>query len=168
MMTWLLLGVAGLLIVAAVALRRSTGLPWRRVTYSDTQSWREPERPLVAHRYGLVGRPDYLIQTGRRVIPVEVKPTRRATEPYASDLMQLAAYCLLVEETMGIRPPYGVLSYAESTFQAPFDDQVRGTLLALLEEMRAADPRLTSGRSHQQAARCGGCGFVRQCGEALV
>ena len=167
-MTWLLLGVAFLLIAAAVAMRRSTGLPWRRVRYRDTQAWRRAERPLVAHRYGLVGRPDYLIQAGDSVIPVEVKPSRRANEPYASDLMQLAAYCLLVEETMGARPPYGVLRYAEATFHAPFSDRLRDQLLATLNEMRLAERNRASNRSHRQPARCSGCGFVRKCDQALA
>ena len=166
-MTWLLLGCALALIGAAIAMRRSTGLPWRRVAYRDTQAWRRMEQPLVARRYGLVGRPDYLIEVGRKLIPVEVKPTRRASEPYPSDLMQLAAYCLLVEETTGTRPPYGVLRYAQATFQAPFSDRLRDELIALRDEMRTADHKVRSGRSHRQPARCRGCGFVRQCDQAL-
>ena len=167
-MTWLLLGLALVLIMAALRMRRSTGLPWKRIAYDDTRAWQPAGQPLIARRYALVGKPDYLLAAGRYLVPVEVKPGRRATEPYLSDLMQLAAYCLLVEETTGARPPYGLLRYAQATFKVRFDDRVRGDLIALLEEMRAVDHPLAAQRSHHQAARCRGCGFVRQCDQALV
>ena len=175
-MSWLLLGLALVLILAALRLRRSTGLPWKRIAWSDTgalrqaqgRPWRRAEQPLFARRYGLVGKPDYLMDAGRYLIPVEVKPGRRAAEPYPSDLMQLAAYCLLVEETSGARPPYGLLRYAETTFKVRFDDRLRSDLLAVLDEMQTADAAVASHRSHQQPGRCRGCGFVRHCNQALV
>ncbi len=167
-MNWLLLGLALVLILAALRVRRSTGLPWKRIAWSDTGAWQRAEQPLLARRYGLVGKPDYLMDAGRYLIPVEVKPGRRAAEPYPSDLMQLAAYCLLVEETSGARPPYGLLRYAETTFKVRFDDRLRSDLLAVLDEMRTADAAVASQRSHQQAGRCRGCGFVRHCNQALV
>ena len=37
--------------------------------------------------------------------------------------MQLAAYCLLVEETIGAAPPYGLLRYAERTFRLDYTQQ---------------------------------------------
>ncbi len=167
-MNWLLLAVAVALIVAALRLRRTTGVPWRRITYSDTRSWQRAEEPLIARRYGLVGKPDYIVHVGSHLIPIEVKPGRRAAEPYASDMMQLAAYCLLVEETAGARPPYGLLCYASGTFKVRFDDRLRDDLIEVLDEMHTADAAVTSRRSHNQAARCGGCGFVRQCDQALL
>lgn len=167
-MTPIILALAGALIVAAVLIRRRTGIPWRRVTYTDTGAWRRAETSLIARRYRLVGKPDYLIEQRGRVIPVEVKPTRQAEVPYPSDTMQLAAYCLLVEESMGTRPPYGLLRYHRSTFKITFDDRLRNQLLALLDEMHAAEPKVISRRSHNEPGRCAHCGFQRQCDEALV
>ncbi len=52
-----------------------------------------PERPLRSRRYGLVGRPDYLVQTcdgGKSfVVPVEVKSRRRPSQPSANHTLQL-------------------------------------------------------------------------------
>lgn len=166
-MTPLLLLVAALLIVAAIALRRSTGLPWARVKMSDTIAWRRAEQSLVARRWGLIGKPDYLIEVRGGLVPVEVKPGRRASRPYASDLLQLAAYCLLVEDQTGRRPPYGLLRYADTTFRVRYDDDLRSELIAVLAEMRAATPAAGQ-RSHKDPARCRGCGFVRQCDQALA
>ncbi len=167
-MIWLWLGVALGLFTAALLLRRQTGLPWQRVAYSDTIGWRRAEQPLIARRFGLVGKPDYLLERGRQLIPIEVKPDRLAREPYPSDVMQLAAYCLLVEETSGVRPAYGLLRYAHQTFKIRFDDRLRQDLLRLVEEMRSADPLITSIRSHREARRCAGCGFHSTCEEVMV
>ena len=82
--------------------RQRSGLPTGSVVYSDTAEWQEPEEPLRSRRYGLVGRPDYLVQMrdgGRRfVVPVEVKSRARPARPYDSHVLQLGAYCLLVED----------------------------------------------------------------------
>lgn len=162
---WLVLGL--LLLGAAIAIRRTTGVPWARVVYSDTHTWQRPEQPLYARRYGLVGKPDYLIKRGQQLIPVEVKPGRRAQIPYDSDQMQLAAYCLLVEETTGRRPPFGVLRYADVTFKIPFDARRRHEIIDILHEMQAVTPNDVVPRSHEQPARCQGCGFFDQCEQRL-
>lgn len=162
---WALLSL--LLLAAAFAVRRSTGVPWSRIVYSDTRAWQQVQEPLYARQYGLVGKPDYLVKRGKQVIPVEVKPGRRAATPYPSDLMQLAAYCLLVEETTGVRPPFGLLCYADATFKVPFDKRRRHDLIAIVHEMQAADSWRAPARSHNEISRCEACGFASQCSEAL-
>ncbi|MGB9752856.1 MAG: CRISPR-associated protein Cas4 [Roseiflexus castenholzii] len=160
-----LLLLALVALIGALRLRASAGLPWAPVVYRDTDA-QSPERPLIARRIGLVGKPDYLIQKRGRLIPVEVKPGRNATRPYESDLMQLAAYCLLLEETTGVAPPYGLLCYADRTFRLSYTAQVRQETLALIEEMRAALDNECD-RSHDDPARCLGCGFLSMCDQAL-
>jgi CRISPR-associated exonuclease Cas4 len=162
-----LLLLALLTLLWAARLRASTGLPWAPVVYQDTGG-HAPEQTLVSRRHGLSGRPDYLISSRGRMIPVEVKPGRRAAEPYDSDLMQLAAYCLLVEETTGVAPPYGLLRYAERTFRLDYTPRVRDELLDMLDTMREALDAPDCGRSHDQPQRCRACGFYEQCDEALV
>ncbi|HDH09491.1 MAG TPA: CRISPR-associated protein Cas4, partial [Chloroflexi bacterium] len=105
LMVALLAFLVVLLLVAALALlrsaragRRRTGLPSGRVIYADTGAWGRCERPLFSRRYLLTGKPDYLVEEKGRLIPVEVKPTVSPSTPYRSHVLQLAAYCLLVEE----------------------------------------------------------------------
>jgi CRISPR-associated exonuclease Cas4 len=163
-----LLLLAALLGWWALRLRRSTGLPWARIVASDTAAGRPLQKPLFAARYGLTGKPDYLLRQGIYSIPVEVKPGRSAAQPYQSDLMQLAAYCLLVEETSERAPPYGILRYANASFRLAYTPAVRADLLALLDEMRDLLDAADCARSHDEPARCCGCGFVAVCDEALV
>jgi CRISPR-associated exonuclease Cas4 len=166
-LSWLLL-IAGIgLFVLAVRLRHASGLPWGRVTTTDTSSWRRAETPLISRRFGLVGKPDYLVTTRVGVVPVEVKPGRAARKPYESDLMQLAAYCLLVEETTGQAPRYGLLRYAGETFKLLYTAEVRDELLAVLDEIRADRNATNVERSHEQAARCRSCGLFDECDERL-
>ncbi|HMO56311.1 MAG TPA: Dna2/Cas4 domain-containing protein [Roseiflexaceae bacterium] len=152
----------------ALRLRRGTGLPWVPVISQDVLG-RELERPLIARRIGLSGKPDYLLDIRGGVVPVEVKPGRVASRPYESDLMQLAAYCLLVEETHDEAPPYGLLRYAERTFRLDYTEAVRAEVLALIDEMRATLEEDQEGeRTHADAARCAGCGFFEQCDQAIA
>ncbi len=162
---WLLLGL--LLLGAALAMRGSTGIGWARVTYTDTRAWQPSPEPLISRRYGLVGKPDYLIKRGRHLIPVEVKPGRRSQTPYDSDQMQLAAYCLLVEDTTGRRPPYGLLRYADTTFRVSFNNQRRDELIDILHDMHTTTADDFIPRSHDQPERCRGCGYANRCEQSL-
>jgi len=161
-----LLLLALLALVWALRLRRSTGLPWAPVVYRDTGG-NVLEKPLIARKLGLVGKPDYLLDVRGQIIPVEVKPGRRAARPYESDLMQLAAYCVLVEETDGVAPPYGLLRYAEQTFRLDYTEHVRDDVLALLDQMRTDLEEADCERSHDEERRCLSCGFFAQCDRAI-
>lgn len=150
------------------SLRLRAGIPFRaRVVSSDTGGWRQVDKSLFSPRYMLTGKPDYVVEVAGVHIPIEVKPNRVAAEPHPSDTMQLAAYGLLVEETYGVRPSYGLLKYRDSTFQVEFTDQTRKELIQLLGEMREdlhADDVL---RNHADPHRCMACGYRFQCGQDL-
>jgi len=165
----LLLGLGAGLVWLAFRTRRTTGLAWVPIVASDTGTRHVLQRPLTDWDVGLTGKPDYILQHGSTYIPVEVKPTRRAAQPYDSDLMQLAAYCLLVETHYRVRPPYGILRYAEQSFRLDYTAAVEELVLELVAEMQdSLDPNVECERSHNEPARCRGCGFVAVCDAALV
>lgn len=164
--------LGGLLLWLGRRQRESSGLPAGTVLYRDTGDWQETERPLRSRRYGLVGRPDYLVQTrdgGRRfVVPVEVKSRARPARPYDSHILQLAAYCLLVEDNFDAAPPYGLLRYADATLQIPFTDELRDRVLETAAAIRASRRAGEVRRSHAEPGRCAACGYRSACGsEAL-
>ena len=41
-----------------------SGLPRGEVIYIDTGAWQKQEQPLISREFGLVGKPDYLVETG--------------------------------------------------------------------------------------------------------
>jgi CRISPR-associated exonuclease Cas4 len=176
MMLIILLGLfLSLLLAAIVAFRLSrvvrleTGLPIRaRVVYSDTGAWDQVEKPLFSRRHLLTGKPDYLVEENGVRIPIEVKPNRTANEPRLSDSLQLAAYGLLVEETFGAPPPYGLLKYRESVFRVEFTPELRAQLLDVLSEMRGNLSAEDLARSHAEARRCLACGYRAGCGQEIT
>jgi CRISPR-associated exonuclease Cas4 len=146
--------------------QRESGLPPGKVVYADTRRW-ERSQPFFAPRHALAGKPDYLLRQGRATIPVEVKPGRAATRPHDADRFQLAAYCLLLEETTGHSPPYGLLRYREQTFRLPYDRATRRRLLEILAAMRRDLSMDDVPRSHHDPARCRFCSYREDCGQAL-
>lgn len=161
----LLMGVA--LLWLARRLRARSGLPTGRVVAADVGPGRRWEHPLFSRRYGLTGRPDYIVANGADLIPVEVKSARAPARPYASHVLQLAAYCLLVAETSGRRPPYGILRYADRTFQIPYTPELEAQLLDILEEMREDLAAGDAPRRHRDLRRCAVCGYREVCDAAL-
>jgi len=162
----LLLGL--LLLWWSARTRQKAGLPAGRVVYSDTGLQRQLEKPLYDRALGLTGRPDYLIERDDEIIPVEVKSSPAPREPYDSHVLQLAAYCLLVERQLGKRVPYGLLRYNDRTIPIDFTPQLQETLLETLAEMRRLERgRGLPARSHQSPARCRRCGFREICDQRL-
>ncbi len=171
----MLLPLAVLLLVAGVALlllsrrtRADTGLPEGRVIASDTSDWQRMDAPLISRRYGLVGKPDYIVERRGKVIPVEVKPNRRAETPYLSDVLQLAAYCLLIEDAWKKSPPSGLLRYADRTFEVEWTPAMRQVLIEVLGDMRADLHAANVDRDHSEAGRCAACGVREHCDQRLA
>lgn len=164
-------------LVAAFYLRRTgravkarAGLPIAaRVVYSDTGAWQRVEKPLFSRKYRLTGKPDYIVRDeSGALIPIEVKPTRTASEPRASDTMQLMAYGVLVEQEFGARPTYGLLKYRDHVFQIDFTDDLRAEFFETLQDMRADRRAANVPRSHDDPARCRHCGYREECSERLI
>jgi CRISPR-associated exonuclease Cas4 len=173
-MTFVYLVVLALLVAGALLwwwsgwLRRQTGLPAGAVRYSDTGVEKSVAQPLLSRRYGIVGKPDYLLEVkqGSRTmtVPVEVKSRRQPPEPAAHHVLQLAAYCLLVEDVLGQRPTHGVLRYADATLTIPYTDNLRRQVLAAADELRRARHASPARRSHNLPQRCAACGYSQACG----
>ncbi len=160
------------LFARASAQREQTGLPTNaRIVYADTGAWQKVERPLFSRRYGLTGKPDYIVEVNSAVIPVEVKPNRTAPTPRESDVMQLAAYGLLIEETLGqghTAPPHGLLKYRDAVFQIGFTEELRARLIDLMDAMRRDASARDVARSHAEPRRCRACGYRAECEQALA
>jgi CRISPR-associated exonuclease Cas4 len=163
----LLVLAAILLLWAAARQRRSAGLPGGRIIYSDTNRWDRLEKPLYDPVLDITGKPDYLVEQGETLIPVEVKSRRISRAPYDSHIYQLAAYCLLVQRVFGKRPPYGILHYANRTFAIDYTPELESALLDVLAEMRQQERRREVARSHDSPSRCASCGFRSTCDQAL-
>ncbi len=121
---------------------------------------------LRSVRYRLAGRPDVLRRRpDGTLVPVEMK-SRAAPRggPFPSHRIQLAAYCLLVEEETGHAPPFGVLRYADAELALPWNAAARRELLATLAAARAP----YDGRADPSPAKCAGCPWSPTCDASLA
>jgi CRISPR-associated exonuclease Cas4 len=141
------------------------GLVAGELAYSDLD---KPAETLRSERYDLSGRPDYIVRRGERYIPVELKTGRTPDAPHDSHLMQLGVYCVLVEESYGVRPPLGVLQYAGRTFEVPFTDEYRDRVLETTLRMRLSDMTGVVHRNHERPGKCRGCSRRDVCPERLA
>jgi CRISPR/Cas system-associated exonuclease Cas4 (RecB family) len=158
-----------LLFFAAVHLGGRTGIPaGAEVMSSDVDG--ESTDTLEDPGLRLRGRPDYLLrERGRqRFYPVEVKPARESTTLYEGDVLQLAAYMLLVEARYGRAfAGYGIVRYRSSEFRVPLTADLRRRCLAAVDGIRVARGTSDVHRSHSIAARCRRCAVRAHCAEAL-
>jgi CRISPR-associated exonuclease Cas4 len=174
-MVWLVVAALILFLLGWASMRRAgrlrkkSGLPAGRLIYADgaQTDWHPPANPLYSARYRLIGKPDYLVRTGEGIIPVEVKSAPGPDIPYLGHLLQLAAYCLLVEETSGQTPPHGLLKYADALYEIDFTAELRTELLDTLVELRRARLAQNVARNHNRPNKCAQCGFRHGCDEAL-
>ena len=162
-----------ILFIAVLAWARAeahivhSGIPGGSIVLQDTDRRRPLTRPLVSERYGLIGKPDYLVETADGFIPVEVKSRPYPkTGPRVADLMQLMTYCVLVEDKFRTRPPHGIIAYADRYELVPYTPQQRETVLNLVNEIAGAEA-CAPHRNHRQQARCRRCGYQSVCDEAL-
>jgi CRISPR-associated exonuclease Cas4 len=165
---FILLVLAVVIWLVARWLSQRSGLPQGQVVYTDTGAWGRLEKTLFSKRHNLTGKPDYLVRNGNVYIPVEVKSANAPKGgPYESHVYQVAAYCVLVEETYRQRPTHGLIKYADKTLAVDFTPQLESDLLELLDDIRADGEVEEVARSHHSAARCRACGFREVCGQVV-
>jgi CRISPR-associated exonuclease Cas4 len=165
--------VAGVLIVVAVTFlavalkmqstvrieKRTYGIPDGLILYSDLNV---PAEPLFSKRFHLVGKPDFIVQKEDRYLPVEVK-TGGQPHPQPSHLMQLAAYCQILEDVSGAFVPEGILVYNNVPYTIAFDPQLRFELESVITLMRTSLHEGVVMRNHQEPGRCKRCSMRRYC-----
>jgi len=155
---------------------RALGLPTGRIVYSDAGG---AARPLVARRYPLTGKPDYVVLTsGGRRVPVEIKSGRALRAkggervPRHEDVLQLVTYLIILDDLYDEPPRYGLLRYADATFEVPYAADLRDEVLDLLAEMQALDEDLgeieEAPRGEPSAQTCRVCAFKEICDDANV
>jgi len=137
-----------------------------QVDYVDTGA--APPKMFVSERHGLRGRPDYVMVEGEDHIPVEVKTGRTPRGPLFSHILQVAAYCLLLEEEYQRTPSHGVIRYPDASFDIEYNEDTKRLVLQKLEEMRRALAKGTAHRNHHRPGKCVGCSRRAVCPERLA
>lgn len=157
--------LAVVLALASAVLFRWFGVRGR-VIASDSVVAR-PTTVMRSAEFGISGKPDYLVEERGRIVPVEIKPLRRSARPWLRDIVQLSAYCLLLEECEPRFAGYGYLRYANRTFRIDFTDSLRAELLRTAAALRADLVATDVDRDHNDPVRCARCSLRGSCVQAL-
>ncbi len=136
------------------------------LVYVDSE--REKPKLFVSMRYGLSGRPDAVILEGEVRIPVEIKTGRTPRGPLFSHILQVAAYCLLMEEDTGKAPPYGIVRYGDVSHEIEYNEDLKKLVLGKLAEMRECLAQNEAHRNHNRPGKCVHCSRRSVCPERLA
>lgn len=146
------------------AEKKSYGVPEGLILYADLNV---PASPLFSKRRRLAGKPDYIVQKEHYMLPVEVK-TGQGSSPHQSQILQLAAYCQILEDESGSFVPEGVLVYNSVPYCIPFNPALRFELETIMKAMRASLRSGTVQRNHDEPRRCHHCSMKRFCTDVLL
>ena len=97
-----------------------------------------------------------------RAVPVEYK--RGSPKPHQADELQLCAQAMCLEEMLCCAIPEGFLYYGETRRRVPVacDDELRGTVKSLLEEMHRYAARGYTPKG-KPTRGCGACSLKELC-----
>ncbi|QLH75320.1 MAG: CRISPR-associated protein Cas4 [Methanomassiliicoccales archaeon] len=121
---------------------------------------------LRSDKYGLTGRPDYILEENGELVPVEMKSGRRPKGPLFSHIVQLAAYCLILTD-QGKKVSRGILKYGEHEVEIDFDDGLKEIVVSKLDEMRMVASSGEAHRNHNRPGKCNSCSRREDCPERL-
>ncbi len=142
--------------------QRALGLPEGKLVYEDADGQGEP---LSSDEYPLVGKPDYVVQLrDGRPVPVELKlNVQNATAPYNNHQIQVAAYCLILEDYFEQAPTHGILRYADRDFTVEYTPALRRKVIRLLGQMALCSAQEPPALASQRVAKCRACTFQPVC-----
>lgn len=176
-LTILLVLIALYLLWLARKHEAASGILGGRIIYTDTRQWGAIKEPLYDPLAAIAGKPDYLIEKGDTIIPVEVKTGHKMQQPYDAHIFQLAAYCYLTERVLRKRPKYGIIHYSaltsgeqhdiERTYAFDYTSTLEARFLDLISAMRRLENQKNVQRSHESCPRCQKCGFRSICDQRI-
>jgi CRISPR-associated exonuclease Cas4 len=169
-LAWLI-GASFFLYRSIVALESAQATRARYAVRGDlvyVDSTANKPKLFVSEPLGLSGRPDAVVMDGEHHIPVELKTGRVPRGPLFSHILQVVAYCVLLEEEYGDPPPYGVIRYGETAYEIEYNADQRKLLLQKLAEMRAAIAKGEAHRNHDRPGKCVHCSRRGVCPERLA
>ncbi|MBW2976687.1 CRISPR-associated protein Cas4 [Candidatus Woesearchaeota archaeon] len=157
--------VTSIILLFLFVLLKSTKVPKpiykSKTIYSDHKE--KPEKALFSYKYGLVGKPDFILHTKDGLLPLEIKHSKRPRQPYFSHVMQLISYCLLIEEVKGIKPKYGFIQYmGGQPFSIPYTKSMKLFLIKTMHEMRHYT-NLGDCPKPIKKHKCERCGYKEDC-----
>jgi CRISPR-associated exonuclease Cas4 len=127
---------------------------------------KDKPRMLRSERYGLLGRPDYILEVEGGMVPVEMKSGRTPRGPLFSHILQVGAYCLMLQEE-GAKVSHGILKYGDIEHEIEFDQELKDLVISKVAEMRELQSTGEAHRNHHRPGKCHSCSRREMCPERL-
>jgi CRISPR-associated exonuclease Cas4 len=142
--------------------QRALGLPQGKLVYEDADGQGEA---LSSRDYPLVGKPDYVVQLpDGRPVPVELKlNVYDASAPFNNHIVQVAAYCLILEDYFEQPPTHGIVRYADCEFTIEYTPALRKKVIRLLTQMAKCSEQQRPALKSQVVKKCRSCTFKAIC-----
>lgn len=136
-----------------------------KITYSDLN---KPSKTFFSKKYLIAGKPDYIVKKDDKYYPVELK-TGKNKYPQLNHVLQLAAYCHLLEENFGEFVPYGVLVYNnEQSYKINYNPKIRFELESTIKDMQYTMKTDNIARNHNNKNRCRHCSMRKYCDKKII
>jgi CRISPR-associated exonuclease Cas4 len=137
-------------------------LPDGILVYEDSDGQAEY---LFSRQFPLIGKPDYIIQLpDGRPLPIELRlGVEEAKAPYSHHVIQIAAYCLILEDYFEEAPTHGLLRYAHQDFTIEYTPSLRKKVIKLLDDMGYMNEHEQPILTKQRVSKCRACAFQPIC-----
>ena len=141
---------------------RALDLPEGELVYEDMDGQGEA---LISDQAPLLGKPTYVVkQADGRLTPIEVKNIEiNELKPASQHIVQIAAYCLILEDYAELPPLYGIVRYSDREFEVEYTPALRKKVIRLLEEMALCNERQPPPLQKQKVTKCRTCLFQPIC-----
>lgn len=135
-----------------------------KIVYTDLD---KPAKTIFSEKYRLAGKPDYIVKRKNNYIPIEVKKVE-SNSPFKNHILQLASYCLLLEDKFKKEVPFGVLVYSKGQqFKIPFDENLRRELSKIISNIKNSIRKKSVMRNHNFVNRCLFCSYRHVCNQKI-
>ncbi|GCE19742.1 CRISPR-associated protein Cas4 [Dictyobacter kobayashii] len=141
---------------------QALGLPPGELMYENVDELGEP---ITSDTYSLTGKPSYIVKLpDSRLLPVDVKPiAQNAMTPASHHVLQVATYCLILEEYAEEPPTHGILRYTDREFPIEYTPALRKKVLRHLKQMDLCTAEQPPALQKQKASKCRACIYQPIC-----
>lgn len=162
---YLLFGLFVLLLIICLLIKNRVDSKRNILLSQDLVEDDKTKSPTYfSEKYGIIGKPDAVREIKGEVIPIEHKHTRYKGKIYPSHKLQLAVYCLLIEENTGKRPSYGIIEYRDHQESIPYTKELKSSILTQIKKIRKENPEENDlPPVCDNMRKCSHCGYNYLC-----
>lgn len=120
------------------------------------------ELKIASEKLGLTGRIDRLEIWKDEIIPFELKNKKSDNKMYDSDIVQLVAYALLLDDSYSCSIRKGFIQYKDKKVDLAISDELKKDVLELIDKVRRIDDERCP-PIQENFKKCDTCNLKEHC-----